>query len=226
MSRIARWGAQAAFFACCALMLAPAVFAQQQQRLEFPRFPGLPPMPMGAITELQTMGSSRSITMTVENGVRTIQAQDDEVKAWIQELPEGHVTIKVTRQYTRDDLDVLMEELPELYMHLKSIPTESDGAEVDVQVGVTKTYEAASIDELEKNHPDVFEIWQRFTSGSGDDLEALQDRMLIPALPALPGRPTIRGLDIDPDDIRIHPDPPMDGGEADETPPSDEGDGI
>ncbi len=195
------------FGALLSLLIVPlASVAQEPDFRRFPAFPELPPMPLGAIVEMQTMNSSsRSISMTVENGVKKITGRDDEVRAFIEEQPDGRITIRVTRQYTMDDLDELMEAQPEIYLHLKSIPTETDDAEIEVSVGITKTYEAESAEELETTHSDVFEIYERFTTGGSDDLRHLRE---LPTILSPERRRAPRDLPpgIEPDDIRIHPD--------------------
>jgi hypothetical protein len=180
------------------ILLPATVHAQRVEFPEFPRVP-MPPSDLGAIMDLQMTGaSSRSISMTVENGVKKINATEDALKAYIEEQPSGAILIKVTREYTSDDLDELMNEQPELYMHLKSIPEKTQDAEVAVSVWLTKTYEADNAEALEKEHPDVFKVYERFTSGTDADFGQFR----------FEGFRTPRALElnIDPGSIRIHPD--------------------
>lgn len=209
------------FRRCFALLAGVALLSvsntavgQQQGDIDFPPFPNFPQiqgLDLGVIADMQmvTGSSSRSISMTVENGVKKINAADNDVKAYIEEHPEGNLIVKVTRQYTKADLDELMNEEPELYMHLKSIPDKTDTAEVEVSVGVTKTYEAESADALHEAHPDVFEIYERFTTGNMVDLQNMQNG--FPQIPHLRFHvaPQIQ-FDRVPDGIRIHPVPDED----------------
>lgn len=181
---------------------------QPQGVIDFPHFPNFPQiqgLDLGVIADMQmvTGSSSRSISMTVENGIKKINAVDDEVKAYIEEHPEGTLIVKVTRQYTKADLDELMNEEPELYMHLKSIPDKTETAEVEVSVGVTKTYEAESADALHEAHPDVFEVYERFTTGGMVDVQNMQNGFPRLRLHAAPQFEFFR----DPNGIRIHPVP-------------------
>ncbi len=202
--------AAAVFAAVISVILSTTTPAQQIRIPDFPELP-LPGVPreLGTIMQMQmTNGSSRSISMTVENGVKKINASENGLRAYIEEDPDGHILIKVTRQYTSDQLDLLMDDEPELYMHLKSIPTQTDTAEVEVSVGVTRTCEADDLGELEKNHPEAFDVYQQFTSGSNADLQRLQEfpRFMIPELRGIP-MPNVIPLEIQPGDIRIHPQP-------------------
>jgi hypothetical protein len=200
-----------ALLAIIFLIPAPRPAAAQQQRgiVEFPMPPRFAQevQDLGAIAQVQMQGSSssRSISMTIENGVRKITAADNDVKAWIEEHPEGDLIIKVTRHYTKADLNELMNDEPEIYMHLKSIPDKTETAEIDVSVGVTRTYEAASAEELKENHPDVFDIYERFTIGGADDLSRMQQSPLFPRLQIDPVPPI--QLNVGPGGIRIHPLP-------------------
>ncbi len=190
-------------------ILMSAATAQQIRIQDFPELPDMPPMPaeLGAIMQMHmTNSSNRSITMTMENGVKKINASEDGLKAYIEEDQDGRILVKVTRQYTSENLDELMDLEPELYMHLKSIPEQTDTAEVEVSVGVTREYEADSVDELEKDHPDVFSVYEQFTTGNSTDLQRLHEfpRLMVPELRGMP-----RGiqLDIQPGDLRIIPLP-------------------
>ncbi len=194
--------------------------ARQEGVIEIPPFPDFPNFNMGAIADMQMVagGSSRSISMTVENGVKKITASDNDVKAYIEEHPEGNLIVKVTRQYTKADLDELMNEEPELYMHLKSIPDKTDTAEVEVSVGVTKTYEAESADALHDSHPDVFEIYERFTTGGMADLQIMQGFPHVPQL-RFHVAPQIQ-FEGDLNGIQIHPAPENDENKKEKDSPS------
>lgn len=199
----------------------------QRVEMPFPQFPQFGLNGPGAIAQTQFMSgtSSRSISMTVENGVKKVHASDDEVKAYIEEQPDGALTVKVTRQYTRDQLDDLMNEAPEIYMHVKSIPEETDSAEIEITVGITRTYKAESAEALKEQNPEAYDVYARFTIGSDDDLNELrgspifaidefeaairdQERrmreMHEQMMRARDGM--LQELQAAPDDIRIHPD--------------------
>ena len=147
--------------------------------------------------------------MTIENGIKKINASEDGLKAYIEEDPDGRLLIKVTRRYSTADLDTLMDEEPELYMHLQSIPDQTDDATVEVSVDVTREYEADSEEALEEDQPEVFEVYERFTSGSHADLQRLHEipRIMIPELRAVPLEPGIRLEMMPPGNLRIHPEP-------------------
>ena len=198
--------------------------AQQPRAIEFPATPTLPALQeLGVIAETRiTNGSSRSISMTVENGVRKIRAREDGLQAYIEEHPDGPLLVRVTRQYTSDDLDELMEIEPELYMHLKSIPEQTETAEVEVSVGVTRTFEAPGVAELEQEHPEAFRVYERFTTGSPDDLQRLREVEGLLRMPELPMTPMTlprrMPMDIQPGDIRIFPQGEEAPGQGEEAP--------
>ena len=192
----------------------------QQLRVEIPemRIPELPGAGMGAIMDLQSFasgGSGRSVSMTIENGIRKIHGREDGIKAYIEEGPDQGILVKITRQYGADQMDVLMEEHPDLYMSMKDFPQESEGAEVEVTLGITRSYEAANKDELMEKHPKAYEVYERFTTSGSNrvfgsrfgDFPGLDFR--VPEIRVIP-REAGGGWRIDPNDVRIHEDEPRD----------------
>lgn len=210
----------------CTLSLIATLPALGQREFEFPGFPEMPRLGlegrMGAITSFSGGSFGRSVSMTEENGVRKITGQENGLKVYIEENPGGDLTIKVTRQYTLDQLEEIGELEPELYMHLSSIPRQTDTAEIELTVGITRTYTAESADDLKEKHPDAFEAYEKFTGGGEDDFDRLRERMRVPF--AFPQRGD-RGLRIQvPDGLRIHPEPKKDDSPADNRDAGEESD--
>lgn len=183
--------------------------AAAQIRIEMPEMPEIRGgvMDMGVLMDgaMFSSGSNSSVSMTIENGVKKITASENGVKTYIEE-GEGGIIVKVTRRYGPEQMDILEEEHPGLYMAMKDFPTEVDDAEeVEVSVGVTKKYEAANAEELKENHPEIFKTYEKYSNGNSGALRLFRGRlggdMLIPELRITP---EIRG--IIPDDIRIHDD--------------------
>ncbi len=213
--------AKSSLIQAMALLILPASllfvsFANAQERDMLPEMP-FPPRDMGVIWDMQQMSgmSNRSISMTTDaSGVTTINASEDGVKTWIQDDPNRGITVKITRQYGPEQMDLLMEEQPELYMHLNSIPEETEDAEVEVTVGVTKTYEADDAEDLKQQHPEAFKLYEKYTSGDADirafggRLEFAPPRLRVPELRVVPmfeGGGGMR-IEIDPDRVRVHED--------------------
>lgn len=198
------------------LALLATTTARGQGEIEIPHFPGLPGLRlegrMGAITSFNSGSFGRSVSMTEENGVRKITGQENGLKAYIEEVPGGEITIKVTRQYTRDQIEEISELEPELYMHLNSIPERTDTAEIEITVGISRTYTADDADDLKEKHPEAFEAYETFTSGGDDDFARLRERMTIPFRAG--GEPG-RRIEV-PKGIRIHPEPHDDDAPADD----------
>lgn len=203
-----------AFFA--GLTLLATTTARGQGEIEIPDFPGLPGLRlegrMGAITAFNSGTFGRSVSMTEENGVRKITGQENGLKAYIEEVPGGEITIKVTRQYTRDQIEEISELEPELYMHLNSIPERTETAEIEITVGITRTYTADNADDLKEKHPEAFEAYEKFTSGGDEDIVRLRERLTIPFGA---GREPGRRIEV-PKGIRIHPEPQDDDTPADD----------
>lgn len=120
---------------------------------------------LGVIDDLQVsgFGTSSSISITNENGVKTTKVADGTNRMTIIEDPASGITCKVTKYYGPDDLDKLEEEQPELFMHLSSIPKTINDSQIELNVGVTSSYTAADKAELKSKHPDIYKLYNKYT---------------------------------------------------------------
>lgn len=188
--------------ACSTLWISQA---NAQIRIEMPEIPAFQE-DLGVIMDgtMFSSGSNMSIQMSMENGVKKIRATEDGVKTYIEEGENG-ILVKVTKQYGPEQMDILMEEHPDIYMSMKDFPTETEDAdEIEVSVGITKKYEASSADELKEKHPEIHKRYEKYSNGN-PGMQIFRgrfgDELLIPRLEI---RPDFRGLDRG--DIRIHDD--------------------
>ncbi|MCP4082428.1 MAG: hypothetical protein GY819_09675 [Planctomycetaceae bacterium] len=143
--------------------VAPEIIAQ---RLIPPvRLSGMDPG-IGVImdTTMFSTGTRVAVQVTLENGIKKTRAEENGIKTYIEELVEGGILMRVTRQYGPDDRDLLMEKHPDLYMSAKDFPATTEGAErVEVTIGVTQKIEVASIDELKLKHPEAYQSYLKYT---------------------------------------------------------------
>ncbi len=179
-----------------------------QIRIEMPEIQDLrgAGFDMGVLMDgsMFSSGSNMSMSTTIENGVKKIRVTENGVKTYIEEDENG-IVLKITRRYGPEQMDILMEEHPGLYMAMKDFPTEvEDAEEIEVSVGVTKKYEAANAEELEEKHPEVFKSYQKYTSGNSGGFRSIRGigrRGLVPEIRIAPE--LIRGGDIVIPDIQI-----------------------
>ena len=154
----------------CLLGLASCQFSSAQVQFELPRVGGGIVLDGGAFFEGADFAVSghggMSISKSVNNGVTTINARSGDEKCVITEDPDNGIVVKLTQKYGPDQADEIAEEFPGLYMHLKSIPKNVDGAEVDVHVDVTRTFEAANEEELEDKHPAAFAAYEKYAKSN------------------------------------------------------------
>jgi len=145
-----------------------------QIRIEMPEIPEF----RGEILDMRALmdgavfssGSNMSLSTSIENGVKKIRATENGVKTYIEEDESG-IVVKITRRYGPEQMDILMEEHPGLYMAMKDFPTEvEDAEEIEVSLGVTKKYEAANAEELKEKHPEVFKSYQKYNSGNSGSI--------------------------------------------------------
>lgn len=162
------------------------------------------PREMGLFIDSMQTGSS-SISVSVANGIKRIDAVENGLKARIEEDTEyGSITMTITRTYGPDDLEDLMHTQPELYMHLKAMPTEVGDSTFEISVGVTKKYEADDAEDLEERFPEAHEVYKKFSDPKAAQIPQLRinPRMIRPAAPVRPAIP----VEIDPDGVRVHED--------------------
>ncbi len=100
----------------------------------------------------------------VADGTTTYDIIHDRKPLAITIHEDGKLEIKMIRRYTRDNIDQLKAEHPELARQVSALPTTIDGNAIvalslDVEIAVT----ANNADELKANHPDVHAIFARYT---------------------------------------------------------------
>jgi hypothetical protein len=173
---------------CVAGILWALPATAQQRGIDVPQLPQIRGQDMGVIMDgsMFSSGSRISVRMSVENGVRKIHAEEDGVRTVIDEDPSGHIVVRITRQYGPGELDQLMEDHPALYMSVKDFPTTTEDAEaVEVSVGVTRKFEAESVEALQEKHPQAHAAWEKYTSG-GNGLQIFRgrfgDELLLPEI--------------------------------------------
>lgn len=146
-------------FLAIACLLALPSFVQAQVEIEIPRID----LGGGAIQFSTTGGDGFSVSVSVNNGVKTIKGKSGTEKVEIVEDPDNGIKVKLTERYGPDDADKIEKSMPGLYMHLKSIPKTVDNAKVDVLVDVTREYEADDKKDLENKHPEVYKVYKKYT---------------------------------------------------------------
>ena len=158
-----------AFTAACAALLGCFNFAVAQDAIRLPDLGGAVVLDGGAFFEAGDFSGRHggmSVSKSVRNGVTTINARSDGERCEIVDDPDNGITVKLTQRYGPDQAEEIAEEFPGLYMHLKSIPSNVDGAEVDVHVDVTRTFEAADKEELQEQHPMAFEAYEKYSQSA------------------------------------------------------------
>lgn len=152
-------------------------------------------------TTMFSTGTRVAVQVTLENGVKKTRAEENGIKTYIEELVEGGIRMKVTRQYGPDDRDLLMEKYPDLYMSAKDFPTTTEGAEaVEVTIGVTQKIEVAAVDELKLKYPDAYQSYLKYTQ-SNNGMRILRGRFGDAIL-----TPEIRiDTDLDGESVRVVP---------------------
>jgi len=140
------------------MLAVPAL--SQAQVIEIPEIRELG----GGAISIATGGNGRSVQVSVNNGIKTIKAVDGEERCEIVDDPDNGITVKLTQQFGPDDADKIEKSMPGLYMHLKSIPKNVDGAKVDVHIDVTREFEADDKEELEAQHPEAFKVYEKYAN--------------------------------------------------------------
>jgi hypothetical protein len=113
--------------------------------------------------QIQSSGGSMSISVTNVNGVKTTKINDNGQKFEFVESNEDGIVVKLTKSYGPDDLEALKEDYPDLAMHVTSFPTETEGAQVELQVNLLKEYKAQNVEQLEKESPEAFKVFEKYT---------------------------------------------------------------
>ena len=164
----------------------------------------IPPRDLGLILDTAPglqVGNS-AISISVVNGVKTIDVVEVGLKVHIEDDPNTGIRMRITRHYGPQDIESLVDSQPELYMHLKAMPTEVGDAKIEISVGVTREYEADNADDLAERYPEAHDLYQKYSSAQAPDLRRRLEIMPVPR--AI--RPFDRGmrLQIDPDRVRVH----------------------
>ncbi|HMP78994.1 MAG TPA: hypothetical protein PKD54_06045 [Pirellulaceae bacterium] len=77
---------------------------------------------------------------------------------------DGQVEIRMIRRYNRHNIDQLKSDQPDLVKHNTSIPKAIEGNQIlDVSVEIEIAVTATNADELKANHPDMHDIFARYT---------------------------------------------------------------
>ncbi len=138
----------------------------------------IPPVQTGGVnsgigvimdTTMFSTGNSVAVQVTMEDGIKKIRAEENGLKTYIEESAGGGILMRLTRQYGPDDMDLLMEKHPDLYMSAKDFPATTEGAEaVEVTIGITQKIEAASVDALKVQHPEAYKAFLKYAGGNKD----------------------------------------------------------
>ncbi len=172
------------------LIAAPSFAAAQIEEIEFPRIGGID----GGAIQFSSSSSSggRSVSVSVKDGVKTTKGKEGGEKVVIVEDPENGIKVSWTKRYGPEDADELEKTMPGLYMHLKSMPKKVDEAKVDVHVDVTRDFEADDKSDLKSKHPEVFEVYEKYTKNQGIRFGGIRRPMRLDVRPRI----------VDPADIR------------------------
>ena len=112
------------------------------------------------------------------SGVTTYDIIHDFKPLIIAVHESGRIEIKVVRQYDESTLDQLEQDHPEVAMHVSAIPSASpDGARIQMSLEIETLITAESVDELEEQHP---QIWQVFRQHTTPPLVILSPPLVIP----------------------------------------------
>ena len=117
--------------------------------------------------EMNMHGGGTSISVSNVNGVKTTKVNDQGKKYEIIESEEEGIKVKFTKVYGPKDAEKLKEDYPDLFMHLSSFPTETEGATVELNIQIVREVQAQNSEELEKNHPDAFAIYKKYNHQGG-----------------------------------------------------------
>jgi len=120
------------------------------------------------------LGGVQRVEIRVINGVKDVQANEAGRKVEIHEQPGGPIKITVTEKDGRAGKED--GEQP------KDDQADKDK---DKSKEIVKTYEAKNLDELKQNHPEAYQLYQRYAGGQlGGPLQ-----IQLPAIPNLPVPP-------------------------------------
>lgn len=79
------------------------------------------------------------------------------------------VIVKVTRSFTPEQRQSLLDQFPGLTEYTESFPNQAGGLDVDLVVGLSRTFEAKSRDHFARKYPDIYREYERhFNSVFGD----------------------------------------------------------
>lgn len=141
--------------------------------------------PFGGLT---TTGSI-SISISNANGVKTTKVNDNGRKFTIIESEADGITVKMTKHYGPEDHEKLQQDYPDLFMHIQSFPTETEGATVELNINILTEHTAQNVEELKKDHAEAFKVYEKYTKrgvGGGPAIRRLRRAVPLPEDPFSP----------------------------------------
>lgn len=157
---------------------------------------------MPRMIEVQGMGGGgfSSISVSNVNGVKTVTVNESGKQYVIKESTE-EVEVAFVKAYGPDDLEQLQEDYPDLHMHVVSFPSSTQDGEVSLTINVKVVRKAADAEALKAEHPDAYEIYEKYANQQGGirirggGIEAIP-RVMLPRIDDMRIE-GLRGIEID-----------------------------
>lgn len=123
------------------------------------------PEPIPRIFEFPSELSTRSMSATTTGDITRVDETDrygnPGLTATIERVDKG-VKVKLTRWVGRDDWNEFNDDIPGVAEYAESVPQTASGFELEVRVGVSKSFEADSMDSFSKKYPTIYRHYYSF----------------------------------------------------------------
>jgi hypothetical protein len=122
-------------------------------------------------------------TQIVERGNNAVQVRSAEITKGRDEL-----SVKVTRTFGPDQREELLEAYPQLTEDAGGFPKEVEDMEIELTIGITRTFSAKDVTEFEQKYPAIFRQYRRQLAGRGrvNAAEAFRRRIVLPEVRGAP----------------------------------------